>query len=158
MHLECYANHQCRREPNLNSTKSRTDYLNNREALDLGVDQVQRSRNRCKASEGVALSDGNNILRKDEVALNSLEVGLKEEGGGEEGVVYLQRGAVKESCNALGGCERNNNVGRSSRSIVGELDGGGGCRSNGSEESNRESGDELHFDGCVLVGRSEKIK
>ncbi len=115
------------------------------------MSKVQRSRNWGEASEGVLLVDDNWIaVGEGQVALNALKVGLEEEGGGEEGIVYIEWGAIKESCDALRAGKRNDCIEVASRCIVGELDGGGwesGSGSNSSgEESNRESDDGLHFD------------
>ena len=98
------------------------------EASDLGMDQVLGSRDWSKTSKGVLLSDGDDIVVDVEIALNTLEVGLQEERGGEEAVVVVERGVVEEGSNALlGAVERDGDVCRASGLIVGELDGGGCC-------------------------------
>jgi len=75
--------------------------LDEREASDLSIDQVQWVRNGSKASKGVLLVDGDNVAWEEEVALNTLEVGLEEEGGGKEGVVDIESGVVEETSDRL---------------------------------------------------------
>lgn len=57
------------------------------EAGDLSVDQIGRSRDWSETGKGVLLSDGDDVAVEVEIALDTLEVGLKEEGCGEEAVV-----------------------------------------------------------------------
>ena len=92
------------------------------------MDQVLGSRDRSETSKGVLLGDGDDIVVKVEVALDTLEVGLQEERGGQEAVVVIEWGVVEKGSDALlGAVERDGDVGRASGLIVGELDGGSGC-------------------------------
>lgn len=123
------------------------------EAGDLSIDQIGRGRDWSEASKGVLLRDGNKIAIEVEIALNTLEIGLEEEGCGEEGIVYLESRVVEESCDAVfSSVESNWNVGTASRSIVGELYSGGrvcwACCDGRGEESNSESDEGLHVDEC----------
>lgn len=63
------------------------------EAGDLSVDEIQWGRDWSKASESVLFVDLHNIAGrarwKGQIALDSLEVGLEEEGSSEEGVVDI---------------------------------------------------------------------